>query len=159
MYFRPVERVSGAFQQSPSAEEIEEVCQRAFGDDAAPVSLFELGTGIYNNVHRVEPAGRDQPVILRVAPEEHRQFRSEQHLMRNEFSALPWPAPIAHLMPQVISADWTKQVIGRGKGRTRAVPGRRSSGKWARSLGPCTVCEDRASGPWPVPDTPRGARQ
>ncbi|MEU9891851.1 aminoglycoside phosphotransferase family protein [Sphaerisporangium sp. NPDC051011] len=113
MDFRPVERVPAAFQQSLSAEEIEEVCRRAFGGDAAPVSAVELGTGMYNNVYRVTLAGRARPVILRVAPEDGRQFRSERHLMRNEFASVPWLSAIAPLMPQVIAADWSQEVIGR----------------------------------------------
>ncbi|GAA0924487.1 hypothetical protein GCM10009549_45110 [Streptomyces thermoalcalitolerans] len=89
------------------------MCRRAFGDAVVPVSAVELGTGMYNNVYRVALAGRDRPVILRVAPTEERQFRSERHLMRNEHASQPWLAPIAHLMPQVIAVDWTGQVIGR----------------------------------------------
>ncbi|WP_372350812.1 phosphotransferase family protein [Streptomyces sp. KL116D] len=112
MDFRPVERVSGAFQQSLSAAEVEAVCGRAFGGDVV-VSAVELGTGMYNNVYRVALAGREQPVILRVAPEEGRQFRSERHLMRNEFASVPWLAAISPLMPQVITVDWSHDVIGR----------------------------------------------
>ncbi|WP_172388010.1 phosphotransferase family protein [Streptomyces sp. MNP-20] len=113
MDFRPVVRAAGAFQQSPSAEEIEAVCRRAFGGDTPPVSATELGAGMYNNVYRVELTGHQRPVILRVAPEDGRQFRSEQHLMRNEFASLPWLAVISPLMPQVIAADWSHEVIGR----------------------------------------------
>ncbi|MCB5911076.1 phosphotransferase family protein [Streptomyces pinistramenti] len=96
-----------------STEEIGKVCRRAFGGAAAPVSAVELGTGMYNNVYRVNLAGRDRPVILRVAPEEGRQFHSERHLMRNEYGSVPWLAVIAPLMPQVLAADWSHKVIGR----------------------------------------------
>ncbi|MFG2227779.1 phosphotransferase family protein [Streptomyces sp. NPDC048644] len=58
-------------------------------------------------------AGRDRSVILRVAPEEARQFRSERHLMRNEYASQPWLVVIAPLMPRVLVADWSHQVIGR----------------------------------------------
>lgn len=92
MDFQPVERAAEAFQQSLTAEEIEKVCRRAIGGDATPVSAVELGTGMYNNVYRLTLAGRAEPVILRVAPPEARQFRSERHLMRNEFASLPWLA-------------------------------------------------------------------
>ncbi|GAA2231298.1 hypothetical protein GCM10010360_63930 [Streptomyces nogalater] len=113
MDFRPIERGAQAFQQSVTADGIQAVCRRAFGPNALVVSAEELGSGMYNNVYRVRLAGRDRPVVLRVAPEERRQFRSERHLMRNEFACQPWLAPIAHLMPTVIAADWTGQVIGR----------------------------------------------
>ncbi|GBQ03574.1 hypothetical protein SSP531S_50490 [Streptomyces spongiicola] len=49
-------------------------------------------------------------MILRVAPPEGRRFRSERHLMRNEFAGLPWLAVIA---PRVLAADWSHEVIGR----------------------------------------------
>ncbi|WP_406498343.1 phosphotransferase [Streptomyces sp. NBC_00846] len=113
MDFQPVERASEAFQQSLTAEEIEKVCRRAFGGAATPVSAVELGTSMYNHVYRVTLAGRDRPVVLRVAPEEGRQFRSERHLMRNEYASQPWLAVIAPLMPQMIAADWSHEVIGR----------------------------------------------
>ncbi|MEV3999090.1 phosphotransferase family protein [Streptomyces halstedii] len=113
MDFQPIERASEAFQQSLTAEEIGKVCQRAFGRAATPVSAVELGMGMYNNVYRVVLAGRALPVILRVAPEEERQFRSERHLMRNEYSSVPWLSVIAPLMPQVLAADWSHEVINR----------------------------------------------
>lgn len=113
MDFQPVERASEAFQQSLTAEEIGKICRRAFGGAATPVSAVELGTGMYNNVYRVTLAGQARPVILRVAPEDSRQFRSERHLMRNEYMSLPWLAVIAPLMPQVLAADWSHEVVGR----------------------------------------------
>ncbi len=113
MDFQPVERASEAFQQSLTAEEIGKVCRRAFGGTAMPVSAVELGTGMYNNVYRVMVAGQERPVILRVAPEPARQFRSERQLMRNEYASVPYLAVIAPLMPLVIAADWSHEVIGR----------------------------------------------
>jgi len=68
---------------------------------------------MYNGVYRVALAGWDRPVILRVAPEEARQFRSERHLMRNEYASLPWLAAIAPLMRRVLAADWSHEVISR----------------------------------------------
>ncbi|MEU7184099.1 MULTISPECIES: phosphotransferase family protein [Streptomyces] len=113
MEFRPIERASQAFQQSVSAEEIQAVCRRVFGADVLVVSAVELGAGMYNSVYRVVVAGQERPVVLRVAPKKDRQFRSERHLMRNEFASLPYLAVIAPLMPKVIAADWSHEVIGR----------------------------------------------
>lgn len=113
MDFQPVERASEAFQQSLTAEEIGTVCRRAFGGTVTPVSAVELGTGMYNSVYRVTVAGHERPVILRVAPEPARQFRSERRLMRNEYASVPYLAVIAPLMPRVIAADWSLEVIGR----------------------------------------------
>lgn len=113
MEFRPVRRAPGAFQQSLAPEEIMSVCDRAFGAESRPLSAVELGMGMYNSTYKVVLAGQDRPVILRVAPDPGRQFRSERQLMRNEYASVPWLAVIAPLMPRVIAADWSHQVIGR----------------------------------------------
>ncbi|MFC9755253.1 phosphotransferase family protein [Streptomyces sp. NPDC056921] len=139
MDFQPVVRAPEAFQQSLTAEEIGKVCRRAFGDAAAPVSAVELGTGMYNNVYRVTLASRARPVILRVAPEEGRQFRSERHLMRNEYASQPWLAVIAPLMPQLLAADWSHEVIGRDwmiQTHLDGIPGPEHLGTYPRTAWP-----------------------
>nr|WP_269330196.1 aminoglycoside phosphotransferase family protein [Kineosporia babensis] len=111
--FRPVERPADAFQQSLSADEVRAVFAHVFRGDAEPTAVVELGAGLYNNVYRVTVTGQSAPLILRAAPPAERQFRSERHLMRNEFASQPWLAPIAQFMPQVVAADWTGSVIER----------------------------------------------
>jgi aminoglycoside phosphotransferase (APT) family kinase protein len=113
MDFRPIERTAEAFQQPVTAAEILTMCQRAFGTQVQVVSAVELGNGMYNNVYRVTVAGQARPVVLRVAPEPARQFRSERQLIRNEYAGVPHLAVIAALMPQIVAADWTHEVIGR----------------------------------------------
>ncbi|GGQ32540.1 phosphotransferase family protein [Streptosporangium pseudovulgare] len=113
MEFQPIERCAQAFQRSVTAEEIQAICHRVFGADARAVSAVELGLGMYNTTYRVTVTGQERPVILRVAPEPERQFRSERRLMRNEYASLPWLTVIAPLMPQVVAADWSHEVIGR----------------------------------------------
>lgn len=51
--------------------------------------------------------------MLRVAPEPAQQYRAERELMRNEHAALPFFAPVAHLMPRTLAADFTHDLIGR----------------------------------------------
>ncbi|MFI2304506.1 aminoglycoside phosphotransferase family protein [Actinacidiphila glaucinigra] len=113
MELRTIERPAGAFQKSIGAAEVQAVVGRVFGSRARVISAVELGGGMYNNTYRVTVAGRDQPVILRVAPEPGLQFRSERQLMRNEYASVPWLSVIAPLMPRVIAADWSHEVIGR----------------------------------------------
>jgi len=113
MEFRPIERTAQAFQQPLTAEQIQAVCRRVFGAEARAVCAVELGLGMYNNTYRVTVTGQERPVILRVAPEPGRQFRSERQLMRNEYASVPWLAVIASLMPRVIAADWSQEVIAR----------------------------------------------
>lgn len=112
MEFRQIERAVDAFQQPVTAEQVWAMCRRAFGSDVRVVSAVELGNGMYNSTYRVD-LGVDRPVILRVAPEPDRQFSSERELMRNEYASVPYLAPIAPLMPRIISADFTGDVIGR----------------------------------------------
>ena len=112
MDFLPVTRAPDDFQQSITADQALALCRRAFGDEARPVSVTELGLGAYNSIYRVDlgPAGT---VILRVAPEPARQSRAERSLMRNEHASTPYLAPISTLMPRTLMVDFTHQVIGR----------------------------------------------
>lgn len=111
MDFRPIARTTGAFQESLTGEQIQEICRRVFDADA--LAAVELGLGMYNNTYRVEVKGQPRPVVLRVAPVPALQFRSERKLMRNEYATVPWLASLAALMPRVLAADWTHEVVDR----------------------------------------------
>lgn len=111
MDFRPLDRPAGAFQQPLTPEQIEAVTTRVCGPDVEVAAATELGWGGYNTTYRVELA--DGPVILRVAPEPARQTRVEWQFMRNEYLAAPYFAPIAHLLPRTIAADFTQELIPR----------------------------------------------
>ncbi|MFG2440803.1 phosphotransferase family protein [Streptomyces sp. NPDC048508] len=113
MDYQPIPRVPGAFQQPVSEAAIEAISRRAFGDGARVTAAVELGGGMYNTTLRVSLAGQERPVILRVAPRPEDQFRSERELMRTEYASVPHLAAIAPLMPRVIAADWSHEVIGR----------------------------------------------
>ncbi len=91
--------------------DLQAICRRALGAEAT--GAVELGYGSYNSVYRVELVGRDEPVILRVAPAEDEQFGSERHLMRNEYAVVPWLGVIASLMPRVLAVDWSHDLIDR----------------------------------------------
>jgi aminoglycoside phosphotransferase (APT) family kinase protein len=113
MDYQPIPRPPGAFQQPVTPKEIKAICRRAFGSDTEVTAAVELGGGMYNTTVRVHVAGEGRPVVLRVAPPLKKQFRSEHALMRNEFASQPYLAPIASLMPRIIAADFTHEVIGR----------------------------------------------
>jgi hypothetical protein len=139
MDFRPIERTPQAFQQPVTAEALQAVCRRVFGSDARVVSAVELGSGMYNNTYRVTLAGQERPVILRVAPEPGRQFRSERELMRNEYASLPYLAVISPLLPRIIAVDWTHEVIGRDwmvQSFLDGVPAPERLGDYPRTLWP-----------------------
>ncbi|MDG4795496.1 aminoglycoside phosphotransferase family protein [Micromonospora sp. WMMD1082] len=138
MEFRPLPRPAGAFQRSVTAGDVQAIVRRVFGVGVDVVSATELGGGMYNSTYRVELAGR-RPVILRVAPEPGRQFRSERALMRNEYASVPWLAPIAPLLPHVLVADWSHEVIGRDylvQTLLDGVPGPEGLGVYPRSAWP-----------------------
>jgi aminoglycoside phosphotransferase (APT) family kinase protein len=110
--FQPIERAPDAFQLSVTADQIDAMCQRAFGANVRARSAVELGNGMYNNTYRVDIGG-ERPVILRVAPEPARQYRIERGLMRNEYASIPFLAPIAPMIPRTLAADFTHEIIGR----------------------------------------------
>lgn len=135
MEFRPIECASDAFQQSVTADQIEAMCQRAFGAGVLVKSAVELDGGMYNNTYRVD-VGKDRPVILRVAPEPARQYRIERGLMRNEYASVPFLAPIAPMMPRTLAADFTHEIIGRDyvfQTMLEGVPGPEGIGQYPRS--------------------------
>jgi aminoglycoside phosphotransferase (APT) family kinase protein len=88
------------------------MCQRAFGEQRQVDLAQELGGGSYNNTYLVHINGM-QPVILRVGPHPTRQFRIERNVMRNEHASLPFLAPISPLLPRILMADFTHQIIER----------------------------------------------
>lgn len=113
MEFRSISRKSSAFQQPVSAVEIREICARAFGAGIRVTSAVELGGGMYNTTYRITAEGLQKPVILRIAPAPERQFVSERELMRNEYATVPYLATIASLVPRMLFADWSQEIIGR----------------------------------------------
>ncbi|MGW6706119.1 phosphotransferase family protein [Streptomyces sp. NPDC054956] len=108
-----IQRPDDAFQKAVPPDRLQAVCRRAFGADTEVLKAVELGGGMYNTTYRLDVAGREEPVVLRIAPEPGLQFHSERELMRNEYASVPWLAPIAPLMPRVLAADWSHEVIGR----------------------------------------------
>ncbi|MFF4802263.1 phosphotransferase family protein [Streptomyces sp. NPDC001351] len=139
MEFRPVARAAGAFQQPLTAEQVQAVSRRAFGTNVQVVSAVELGSGMYNTTYRVDLVGQERPVILRVAPAPERQFRSEHQLMRNEYASLPHLAAITPLLPRVIAADWSHEVIGRDwmiQSHLDGIPAPERLGDYPRTLWP-----------------------
>ena len=139
MDFRPVARAAGVFQQPLTAEQVQAVSRRAFGADVQVMSAVELGSGMYNTTYRLDLAGQERPVILRVAPAPERQFRSEHQLMRNEYASLPYLAAITPLLPRVIAADWSHEVIGRDwmiQSHLDGIPAPERLGDYPRTLWP-----------------------
>ncbi len=157
MDHRPIERPPDAFQQPVPAEVLQALCARAFGAGTRVLSAVELGGGTYNTTYRID-LGTGEPVILRIAPEPARQHRSEREFMRNEYLSVPFLAPLAAMMPRVLAADFTHDLIGRDCLFQSLLPGvpapeglracpREEWGPYFRALGALTRSVHTVRGP------------
>lgn len=113
MRYKPVARGEGAFQEGVTSAQVQAMIARAFGPGAVAVEAVELSGGMFNTTLRVDGEGFGGPVIVRVAPRPRLQARSERDLMRTEHAVCPFLAPIAHLVPRILFADFTRQVLPR----------------------------------------------
>ncbi|MQY40222.1 hypothetical protein SRB17_82530 [Streptomyces sp. RB17] len=68
---------------------------------------------MYNTTYRITAEGLPEPVILRIAPAPDRQFASERELMRNEYATVPCLSTVATLVPRILFADCSQEIIGR----------------------------------------------
>ena len=112
MEYTIIERPADAFQQSIAREQLIAMCRRAFGEEVQIESAQELDGGLYNNTYLIQLNGMP-PIILRVSPHPARQPLSLRQLMRNEYASLPFFAPIAPLLPRILMADFTHQIVER----------------------------------------------
>lgn len=124
MQLRPVQRSADAFQQPVTAGHLSAICERAFGV-AHPISAIqELSGGTINTTYRVS-LHNHPAVIVRLAPSDAnpRLFRHERHLLRREFFAQPFLAPIGYLLPTLYHADFTQQLLPRDLLIQAVIPG------------------------------------
>jgi aminoglycoside phosphotransferase (APT) family kinase protein len=127
------------FQQPPAPEQIQAICDRAFGP-AEVHSARELGGGEFNSIYAVRIAGRP-PVVLRAAPAADRAVPWHDHLlMRREHSIQPYFAPIAPLLPRTLVADFSRELIDRDYLMQTRMPGR----QW-RHVAPRLSADETAS--------------
>lgn len=112
MQVQSVERAPGAFQQGVAADDIDEMCRRAFGNDARVLRAVEIGVGTYNSTYRIDLEGR-AAVILRVAPRRAADDDVSQDGMRNEHAAAPFFAGLGDLIARTLAADFTRQIVDR----------------------------------------------
>ncbi|MDN5724374.1 MAG: aminoglycoside phosphotransferase family protein [Propionibacteriales bacterium] len=115
-----IHRSPEAFQRGLTQKQIEQVCDRVFGAGRVQ-SAEELGLGTYNTTYRLELT--DRTVVLRVAPEARCSGHSGVAL-RNEYAAAPFLAELGPLVPGIIAADFTGQVLHRDYLVQTLLPGR-----------------------------------
>lgn len=112
MDLHSIERAADAFQQPVTAAEIQALCRRCLGAAVRVTAATELGVGTYNSTYRLD-LERQAPVILRIAPSPRRRSPYDRDAMRNEYAAAPFLAPLGLLVPRILAADFTHQVIDR----------------------------------------------
>jgi aminoglycoside phosphotransferase (APT) family kinase protein len=89
------------------------MCRRAFGAGVQLHSIQEIGGGTFNTVYLIELVDKSK-TILRLAPPPTADILWEDiALMRRECQILPFFASIAALLPRILVADFTHQVVGR----------------------------------------------
>jgi aminoglycoside phosphotransferase (APT) family kinase protein len=100
----------------------------------------ELSAGEFNIVYALRLAGRAQ-VILRVAPPSTQYVPyHEADLMRHEHAIQPYLAPLAPLLPQTLSIDFTHQVLDRDYLFQTYMPGER----WSEIASELTPMQEEA---------------
>jgi aminoglycoside phosphotransferase (APT) family kinase protein len=134
----PIERAADAFQQLVEQSHLIAMCQRAFGEEVHIESVKELAGGLYNTTYLVRIVGMPL-VILRVSPHPKRQLRMDKNLMRNEYASLPFLAPIAPLLPRILMADFTHQILERDYMFQSFMEGE----QWAQVMHTFTAAENR----------------
>ncbi|MGH3868396.1 MAG: phosphotransferase family protein [Pseudonocardiaceae bacterium] len=102
------------FRRGVTPGEVKRIVATVFGAKSTVTAMRELPGGMYNSTFIVETQAHPEPVVLRVAPDQDKQFRSEWQLMRNEYAVQPYVAAVlSGYLPRVIAADWSHQVIDR----------------------------------------------
>lgn len=120
----PTPRKPDEFQQPPSAQEVEALCRRMLGEDAALTTATEIGGGYFNNTFVIETQDRPRH-ILRISPayDNPSLFSNERYLLRREYSLTPWLASAATLIPRIVAIDFTGELLPRDAVMSRFIEG------------------------------------
>jgi aminoglycoside phosphotransferase (APT) family kinase protein len=124
MEFNIIEREPEAFQQAVSPEQISTLVRRAFGPEVVVKAVHEFGVGTFNNTYLIDMEGQNK-VVLRVAPALDKAIsEDERHLMRREYLIQPFLTGLGQIVPKILMADFTRQIINRDYMFQSYLPGR-----------------------------------
>jgi aminoglycoside phosphotransferase (APT) family kinase protein len=113
MEFITLERSSDDKIMPLTKQQVLAICHRGLGQDVQIESVQELAGGTFNTTYLVKLKDKSK-LILRVGPSPTSDlYWDEVALMRREHHIRPFFASIATLMPQVMMADFTHQLIDR----------------------------------------------
>ena len=105
--------MSNNLQNKLTPDQITVICQRGFGSTVKLKSVHPLEGGTFNETYIIELEGEPR-LILRVAPPATADvYWDDVALMRREYHVLPFFASIADLMPRIMIADFTHQIVDR----------------------------------------------
>ena len=105
--------MSNTLQNKLTHDQITVICQHGFGSGVKLTSVQPLEGGTFNETYLVELDGKPR-MVLRVAPATTADvYWDDVALMRREYHVLPFFASIAELMPRVMLADFTHQIVDR----------------------------------------------
>lgn len=105
--------MSNSLQNKLTHDQITVICRHGFGSGVKFKSLQPLEGGTFNETYLIELEGEPR-LILRVAPPTTEDvYWDDVALMRREYHVLPFFASIADLMPRIIIADFTHQIVER----------------------------------------------
>lgn len=117
---RTIDRPPDAFQCGLSEEQIGSICARVLSTEQVDAAE-ELGLGTYNTTYRLDLAERS--LVLRVAPEPGRGGDAGVDL-RNEYAAAPYLVGLGPLVPGIVAADFTRDLLPRDYLVQTLLPGR-----------------------------------
>lgn len=104
----------GTLKRPLSSVQLAAICARFLGAAHGVDAVDEVPGGTINTVYRLH-RGERQPLVLRISPPDDHPalFRHEHALLRREFAVQPFLAPLGRLLPDVVFADFTQQLVAR----------------------------------------------
>ncbi|RCK68635.1 aminoglycoside phosphotransferase family protein [Desertihabitans brevis] len=121
MQLTSIKREAAAFQRPLSAGQIEAICARTLPGGTV-LRAEELGLGTFNTTYRLDLD--DRSVVLRVAPSPTTAGVEHTIGLRNEYAAAPYLAGLGDLVPSIIAADFTRELVDRDYLVQTLLPGR-----------------------------------
>ena len=113
MKYVAVDRDISNFQRLITKQQISDICCKAFGRRAIPLSSELMTSGKFNTCYRIEIPGMD-PIILRLGPSSSAVlFKHEQHLLRRESNILNIIATASNTIPVNIYTDFSREMVDR----------------------------------------------
>ncbi|HNB53002.1 MAG TPA: aminoglycoside phosphotransferase family protein [Anaerolineales bacterium] len=94
-------------------EQITAMCQRGFGKDVKIKTIQEISGGTFNETYLIKFPGKAKAVLRAAPPHTSDLFWDEVALMRREHAMYPYFAAVGSLMPKILLADFTHQLVGR----------------------------------------------